>query len=252
MDSFLDRSLELAIHALAPQWEPALQEGKLKLPPKHLAYLLEKKNSPEMLSSIRAMLSDRAPAACRCGCHAAALPVSLAQHRLPPASFCLSSPRQGTVTTSPLARRVAGAKDPATAAISSPMLADRNRIEPAANATGDLTASSRHAKLIGLWKLTALAPKLKALLDRQGHHARDSKRHALIALARLDAEHDLILKLSRDTQQPWLVRLGAIEALCERHVAEASTSPPSPSCPTPRPRTTCAPCSPLSSPGRNA
>jgi putative heme-binding domain-containing protein len=56
-ESFIDRALELTIHALAPYWEPALAAGQLTLPPKHLAYLLEMKSSPAALARVREMLS---------------------------------------------------------------------------------------------------------------------------------------------------------------------------------------------------
>ena len=218
MDSFLDRSLELAIHALAPQWEPALQAGKLKLPPKHLAYLLEKKNSPEMLSSIRAMLGASGTGSLPVGA-TGSLPVSPLDADSRRVLLLLLA-KQGTSDDVALALSE-GAKD---AALLNQLadLAESQSIKPPANATEVLTAHP-DAKLIGLWKLTPLAPKLKTLLDDKDSTP-DSKRHALIALARLDAEHDLILKLASDAQQPWLVRLGAVEALCERRIPQAATS----------------------------
>ena len=44
MDTFLDRALWLAVHATAPQWKKAetLDAFLASLPPKHLAYLVEK------------------------------------------------------------------------------------------------------------------------------------------------------------------------------------------------------------------
>jgi len=57
-DSFIDRALELAVHALAPQWKPAFLAGQLKLPVNHLAWLLEKEGSTETLASVRTMLIE--------------------------------------------------------------------------------------------------------------------------------------------------------------------------------------------------
>jgi putative heme-binding domain-containing protein len=218
LDSFLDRSLELAIYALAPQWEPALQEGKLKLPPKHLAYLLEKKNSPEMLSSIRAMLNTSGTGSLPVG-GTGSLPVSSLDTDSRRVLLLLLA-NQGTTDDIALALSE-GARDPALLNQLAD-LAESQSIKAPANATEVLTAHP-NAKLIGLWKLTTLTPKLKTLLDSP-EATPDTKRGALIALARLDAEHDLTLKLAADPQQPWLVRLGAVEALCERHVVEAATT----------------------------
>jgi putative heme-binding domain-containing protein len=101
-------------------------------------------------------------------------------------------------------------------------LVESRRIAPPANAK-DILAKRPHARLIGLWKLTALAPILTASVENK-EATPDAKREALIALARLDAEHTLILQLAGDAEQPWLVRLGAVEALCEKDVPNAAKS----------------------------
>lgn len=64
MDTFLDRALWLAVHATAPQWKPLLKsEGGAaffaSLPPKHLAYLVEKDSSDEVLGIARDMLEKQ-------------------------------------------------------------------------------------------------------------------------------------------------------------------------------------------------
>lgn len=60
MDSFLDRALWLAIHATAPHWKPAILKCEFPdLPPKHLAYLIEKEGSAEILGLARTMLAEK-------------------------------------------------------------------------------------------------------------------------------------------------------------------------------------------------
>lgn len=61
MDSFLDRALWLAVHATAPHWKPAILNGEFPdLPPKHLAYLIEKEGSGEILGVARKILAEKA------------------------------------------------------------------------------------------------------------------------------------------------------------------------------------------------
>lgn len=210
MDSFLDRALELAIHALSPQWEPALQKGKLKLPPKHLAYLLEKKSNPELLSSIRTMLKDNAGS------------LDAESRRV----LLLLLAKQGTEEDVALALGE-GVKDAALLGELADFVEAQGLKAPtdAAAKVGEASklGTPAAARLIGLWKLTVLAPDLNALLDAE-KTTPETKRHALIALARLGAGQEIILKLSGDAQQPWLVRLGAVEAMCEKDAAGGAKS----------------------------
>lgn len=210
MDSFLDRTLQLAIHALSPQWEPALQQGKLKLPPKHLANLLEKKSNPELLSSIRSMLKESTAA------------LDAESRRV----LLLLLAKQGTEADVTLAL-AEGVKDVALLNELADFVEAQNLKAPADAAAKVGEASKVGAaaavRLIGLWKLAALAPDLNTLIDAK-EAAPETKRHALIALARLGTGQELILKLSGDSQQPWLVRLGAIEALCEKDAVSGSKS----------------------------
>lgn len=101
-------------------------------------------------------------------------------------------------------------------------LVESQNLKAPANALEVLTAHPE-PRLIGLWKLTSLAPKLKEYVQSQ-ETAPELKRHALIALARLDQDRDLILSIAGEAQQPWLIRLGAVEALCEREAGTAAKS----------------------------
>lgn len=204
MDSFLDRSLELAIHTLAPLWEPAVKGGSLKLPPRHLAYLLEKKSNPELLTSIRAMLKEGAAS------------LDADSRRV----LVILLAKQGTADDVALALE-AGKSDKVLLDQLADLVESQNLKAPA-NALEVLTAQPE-PRLIGLWKLTSLAPKLKGYVEAPDA-APETKRYALIALARLDQERDLMVRLASETNQPWQIRLGAIEALCEKEAALAAKS----------------------------
>jgi putative heme-binding domain-containing protein len=220
MDTFHERTLKLAIHSLAPHWEPALKAGKLKLPPKHLAYLLEEKSSPEFLTSIRAMLKDSAD-------------------KLDPESrrvLLLLLAKQGSSDDVATALD-AGLKDPAllsefTDLVESQNLKAPNGTEAKVGEASSLatrgnapppTTTPPLARLIGLWKLSSLSKDLDAILTSK-EASPESQRHALVALARLDAPAEKLAPFAQDPQRPWLVRLGAVEALCERHPAKAASS----------------------------
>lgn len=226
-DSFIDRALELAIHALAPQWEPALQQGRLKLPPKHLAYLLEKKSGPESLARIREMLHDKA-ATFDAETRRVLLLLLAKQGTSEDVALALSEGTKDATLLSQLADLVEAQQIKApqkgeklVSSLFEKPSPEALAASPARNETSLLLSAS--AKLIGLWKLTALAPQLKMHLT-SSDTSLEPKRAILIALARLDAERDLILKLSADAQQPWLVRLGAVEALCEKDSVNAAKS----------------------------
>jgi putative membrane-bound dehydrogenase-like protein len=59
MDSFIERALWLAVHATAPQWKKPPFEILNSLPPKHLAFLVEKEGSAELLGVVRTMLAQK-------------------------------------------------------------------------------------------------------------------------------------------------------------------------------------------------
>ena len=259
MDSFLDRTLELTVHALAPQWEPALREGKLTLPPKHLAWLLDKKSDGDTLAAVRALLGRTGVPPVATGI----LPVAQtdAGGGTPPATgkmpvlpdpdsrraLLLLLAKRGT-TEDVAAALDAGAKDanllaqladlveaqqtkaPANAEKilkqlglfgsvmewnGNPLIPDDLPLQVSRdmkNSDFRYANSTSVSRLIGLWKLAKLAPPLSIFISEAGAPL-ETKRAALIALARLNAERDLILKISADAQQPYAVRLGAVEAL---------------------------------------
>jgi hypothetical protein len=59
MDSFIERALWLAVHATVPQWKKQPFEILNSLPPKHLAFLVEKEGSAELLGVVRTMLAQK-------------------------------------------------------------------------------------------------------------------------------------------------------------------------------------------------
>jgi putative membrane-bound dehydrogenase-like protein len=59
MDSFIERALWLAVHATAPQWKKPPFEILNSLPPKHLAFLVEKDGSAELLGVVRTMVAEK-------------------------------------------------------------------------------------------------------------------------------------------------------------------------------------------------
>lgn len=204
MDSFLDRTLELTIFALATYWEPAFREGKLQLPAKHLAYLLEKKADGELLGPVREMLAKRSAG-------------------LDPESkraLLLMLAKRGT--SADVGAALEAGQDDSTLLAQLADLLDGRPSSAPANAEAvlkDLCAKVKSssslaaaAKLCGLWKVTSLGSQLQALLA-DANTSFDSKRAILVALARMNAGHDVIMRASSDAHSPYAVRLGAVEAL---------------------------------------
>ena len=215
MDSFLDRTLELAVHSLAPQWEPALRDGKLTLPPKHLAWLLDKKSDGDTLARIRTTLHDK------------------------PATF---DPESRRALLLMLAKR--GGSDDVGAALAEGItddallneladLVESQQIKAPANAEQVLSVltnlvlklgqnqSGATPRLIGLWKVKAFAPALSAMVKADAGELA-IKRESLIALARLNAEQELISQISADDKQPYALRAAAVEALSINHITPAA------------------------------
>jgi putative heme-binding domain-containing protein len=228
MDSFLDRTLELTIFALAPYWEPAFREGKLQLPSKHLAYLLEKKGDGELLGPVREMLAKKSESLdpdskralllmlAKRGTTedvAAALDSGTNSHD----SFLL-----GELATLAEAQ---GLKPPSNAeAAVSRMLTEadfalsKDELKDPVTGGGKMArqkaygAGAQAMRLAGLWHLKATAETIvKIAADPKSNP--EARAVSLGALARLNAGHDLILKLSADGSQPYAVRLGAVVAL---------------------------------------
>jgi putative heme-binding domain-containing protein len=205
-DSFIDRTLELAVYSLAPQWEPALREGKLTLPPKHLAWLLDKKSDGDTLARIRTTLHDK------------------------PDTFDAESKKALLLM---LAKR--GTEEDVGAALDAGVkdaellsqladLVETQQLKAPAQALEMLRNAPTNtsvARLIGLWKLAPLAQQLKAALYASTSLA-ETKRAALVSLARLGVESKLMQDFVADPQQPYLVRIGAIEALAIHQITPAA------------------------------
>lgn len=225
MDSFLDRTLELTIFALAPYWEPSFREGKLQLPAKHLAYLLEKKGDGELLGPVREMLAKKSEPL-DADSKRALLLMLAKRGTTEDVAAALEAGKQDAELLSQFADLVEGhqTKAPANAADTLRAIFDlklqgippkQGESYEASMARGKKEwqlKSSSAIRLVGLWKLSALAQHLKAELYA-AHSAPETKRSALVALARLNAEHALIQEFSADAKQPYAIRLGAVEAL---------------------------------------
>ncbi len=221
MDSFLERTLDLTVYALAPYWEPALREGKLTLPPKHLAWLLDKKSDGDTLARIRTTLHDK-PETFDAESKRALLLMLAKRGTGEDVAVALEAGAKDAELLSQLAEVVeaqqikapANAFDVLVNNVGLSPIGPSNRAEPGRSSYPLIRRALLipSAKLIGLWRLTLLANPLKAQLTDAETDAL-AKPAMLTALARLNTEHDLILKISSDAQQPYAVRLGAVEAL---------------------------------------
>lgn len=208
MDTFLDRALWLAVHATAPQWKrPEMLDAFLSsLPPKHLAYLVEKEGSAELLAAVRGMVEK--------------LPAETQR------AVLISLVRQGGAADVLRALKL-GMKDAAilnTLASEVSMKPGKAPDEALSMLTELLEKGTKPQKiaachLAGAWRMRSADVLIRRLLKEWP--ASEDTRAPLAALARLGEPVETFQTYLQDTQQPWPVRITALAALTELEPALA-------------------------------
>ncbi|MBX7206812.1 MAG: HEAT repeat domain-containing protein [Verrucomicrobiaceae bacterium] len=223
MDSFLDRALWLAIHATAPQWKPLLvTNGKSpslfdSLPPKHLAYLVEKEGSAEILGVARTLLEQEGgtlnDAVKR------ALSAALVRKGGPGdmlRALKLGQKDQGILDDLAEAAAQRGFKAPAG---SLPLM--RALLESGTD--GQRVALCR---LAAAWGVKDLKRSVEALADASSSQAvaANIRVAAIAALGKLGADATWIQPMIVNARESWPVRIAALGALAETRPADAGSS----------------------------
>lgn len=201
MDSFIERALWLAVHATAPQWKKPPFEILSSLPPKHLAFLVEKEGSVELLGVVREMLAKQ-------GASMAAdtrrgLVAALVRKGQPEdLGMALKLGLKDQAVLEDLAATAQRGKTPEGAeAILMNVLKSGNEAQKAAVCV-----------LAGTWNVRSADALIRELLN-----AGDVTRvPALTALARLGEMAETFDRFANDSQQSWPVRTAALTALADR------------------------------------
>jgi len=208
MDSFLDRALWLAVHATAPQWKPKLKgDGEASsflesLPPHHLAYLIEKDGSVELLSLARDMMKKSETLAP--GLLVALNKVLVSRGD---AEDRLRALQIGTKSLSVL-------NDLATVAEQRKFAAPGEAVPILETLLKAESEDTRIAacRLVGVWKLQRLREPLRdlALKAQVGLPLRGA---ALESLGALGEPPETFVALLDDPKETWPVRIAALKAL---------------------------------------
>ncbi|HYF38006.1 MAG TPA: PVC-type heme-binding CxxCH protein [Prosthecobacter sp.] len=200
MDSFLDRTLWLAVHGTSPQWKNLASPAELmkflsSLPSHHLAYLVQKDGSSELLNAVRQMVKEQTlPPETKRALHSALL-------RSGDAADVLNALRLGQkdavllteVTES--ARQLRGAAPEGAEAVLRELIA-----------SGDIAQRTAASNLIGAWRMVTLKEDLLKL------PVEDETLRAAAFAARMRLEPGIDLPWIKDT---WPVRIAVLEALAE-------------------------------------
>ena len=208
MDSFIERALWLAVHATAPQWKKPPFEILNSLPPKHLAFLVEKDGSAELLGVVRTMVADKGesmPAETRRGLVAALVRKGQPDDML----LALKMGVQDQAVLDDLADAASqrGGKTPDGAeAPLMRLLQDGTEAQKAAACV-----------LAGAWKLKSTVALIRPLLQAGA----SIRAPAVTALSRLGEPMETFEPLIGDAQQPWPVRVAALTAVAEKKPALA-------------------------------
>lgn len=208
MDSFIERALWLAVHATAPQWKKPPYEILNSLPPKHLAFLVEKDGSAELLGVVRTMLAEKGgsmPAETRRGLVAALVRKGQPDDML--LALKLGAQDQAVLDDLAAAAAQRGGKTPDGAeALLVPLLKEGSEAQKAAACA-----------LAGAWKLKGTLALIRPLLQAGA----GNRAAAVTALSRLGEPMETFEPLVSDGQQPWPVRVAALSAVAERKPALA-------------------------------
>lgn len=176
-DRFLDYALEQCVHALAPQWLPALQEGRLTFAkPEHLAYALRVRGGPEALAIARSRAFD-AESSSEIRSQFAA--VVAAEGGSEDYARLLAEMGEAPAVLAAMAEAWPGRKvkpeDPAAAEGLRRALASE-----------DTELQRRALVLTGLWQVQGLADEVRAILSDESRSA-ELRAEAVRTFARLDA-----------------------------------------------------------------
>ncbi|MFN0077721.1 MAG: PVC-type heme-binding CxxCH protein [Prosthecobacter sp.] len=203
MDSFIERALWLTVHATAPQWKKPPFEILNSLPPKHLAFLVEKEGSAELLGVVRTMLAQKGesmPPETRRG-----LLVALVRKGEPgDMLMALKLGVQDQEVLEDLAAAAAqrGFKTPEGA---EPLLLGVLK-------EGNEAQKAAACALVGAWRLKSAETVMRGLLEADGGVCAP----ALMALARLGEPAETFEKHAKDAKQSWAVRTAALTVLAEK------------------------------------
>ncbi|WP_322284249.1 PVC-type heme-binding CxxCH protein [Prosthecobacter sp.] len=203
MDSFIERALWLAVHATAPQWKRPPFEILNSLPPKHLAFLVEKEGSAELLGVVRTMLAQKG-------------------ETMPPETrrgLVVALVRKGEPNDMLMALKL-GVKDQAVLEDLAAAAAQRDLKTPEgaeAVLLGILKDGNEAQKvaacaLAGAWRLRSADALIRELLKA----GEGTRAPALMALSRLGEPVETFEGFVKDAKQSWPVRTAALTVLAEK------------------------------------
>jgi putative heme-binding domain-containing protein len=203
MDSFIERALWLAVHATAPQWKKPPFEILNSLPPKHLAFLVEKEGSAELLGVVRTMLAQKGesmPPETRRGLLAALVRKGEPGDML--MALKLGVKDQAVLEDLTAAAAQRGFKTPVGAEeVLLGILKDGNEAQKAAACV-----------LAGAWRLRSADALIRELLKA----GEGTRAPALMALSRLGEPAETFEAFVNDAKQPWPLRTAALTVLAEK------------------------------------
>ncbi len=208
MDSFIERALWLTVHATAPQWKKPPFEILNSLPPKHLAFLVEKEGSAELLGVVRTMLAAQGES------------MSGETRR----GLVAALVRKGEPNDMLLALKL-GMKDPAVLQDLAAAAAQRSgKVPEGAEArvlemlqSGTEAQKAAACALAGTWRLKSAVEGIRGLLKAD----EGTRAAALTALSRLGGPVETFAPWVSDAKQPWSVRVAALTAVAEKKPALA-------------------------------
>lgn len=217
MDTFLDRALWLAVHATAPQWKKAetLDVFLASLPPKHLAYLVEKDGSADLLGTVRTMVAEKGGAMTAETRRAL---IGALMRKGEPADMMralkLGQTDQAILDELTEAAAQRGYKAPPGA---EPLL-----LELLEKGTPQQKIAA--CRLAGAWSVKRASKLVHGLLDEATGEEKTNleiRSTALTALAQFGEPASTFQSFVADAQQPWAVRIAALAALANAQPALA-------------------------------
>jgi putative heme-binding domain-containing protein len=217
MDTFLDRALWLAVHATAPQWKKAetLDAFLASLPPKHLAYIVEKESSAELLGTVRTMVTEKGDAMTAETSRAL---IGALMRKGEPADM-LRALKLGQTDQAILDELAEAA---AQRGYKAPPGAEPVLMELLEKGTPQQKIAA--GRLAGAWSVKRASKLVHGLLDEatgEGKTNLEIRFTALTALARLGEPATTFQSFVVDAQQPWPARTAALTALANAQPALA-------------------------------
>lgn len=203
MDSFIERALWLAVHATTPQWKKPPFEILNSLPPKHLAFLIEKEGSAELLGVVRTILAQKGesmPPETRRGLVAALVRKGEPGDML--MALKLGVKDQAALEDLAAAAAQRGFKTPEGA---EPLLLGVLK-------EGNEAQKEAACALVGAWRLRSADALIRELLKA----GEGTRAPALLALAKLGEPAETFESYVKDAPQPWPLRTAALTALAEK------------------------------------